>query len=160
MYAIYAPIIQDEFADFITLWNRHKIRTQKNRQHVVSGSPIDLYNTQDIRNWGVPLGEEEDSNDRIALRTMLNPLQDIEIDTFLPAETTDWCTRELSEMGFFQQEIESFDRPFLLAYTTLQQCIQEHQQTGQLPILGLTPIPTGGAHQYIRKSVITRTIGY
>ncbi|KAM4062484.1 hypothetical protein HRG_013658 [Hirsutella rhossiliensis] len=52
LYAIYTPMIRDEFATFVDLWNSHKIRTQRNRQHVISGRPIDLYNTDQAPNWG------------------------------------------------------------------------------------------------------------
>ena len=116
-------MLQDEFADFIALWNGHKIRTQKNRQHVISGRPIDLYNTNDVRNWGVLLSDSESGDDRQALRTMLEPLEDIDIDSFLQEETEAWCVSQLTEMGFFNEELNNYQRPFITSYINLRQRI-------------------------------------
>lgn len=149
LYAIYAPIIQDEFAKFVSLWNGHKIRTQKNRQHVISGIPTDLYHTQDVRNWGIPLGEDDNADDRVVFRTMLDSVQEIDIDSFLSEETNNWCTTQLFEMGFFNEELDNFQRPHITAYITLRQRIKQHQESGQFPILRMTDIPLGGLERYV-----------
>lgn len=114
---------------------------------------MDLYHKQHVRNWGVPLGHDEESDDREALRTMLDPLQDCDIDSFLSEETAAWCTRELLLPGF-NNEINDPQRPFLPSYIQLRQRIQEHQQSGQLPILSLSPINHGGAQQFVRNTLL------
>ena len=50
VYAIYGPIVREEFATFMELWNGHKIHTQKSRPHIISGIPMDLYKTDQVRN--------------------------------------------------------------------------------------------------------------
>jgi hypothetical protein len=149
LYAIYGPMIKDEFADFIDLWNSHKIRTQKNRQHVISGQPIDLYNRRDVRNWGVTISEDEDAADNQALRTMLEPLQDIDLDSFLSTETEAWCTEQLSQIGLYDMNLDNHQRPYITVYLQLRVRIREHQESGQLPVLQLTPKPQGGIQEYV-----------
>lgn len=87
----------------MSLWNGNKICTQRNRQHVLSGILMDLYHKQDVRNWGVPLGCNEESNDREAFRTILTLLQDCDINSFLLEEIAAWCTRELSLLGLSKE---------------------------------------------------------
>ncbi|KAH6952508.1 hypothetical protein BKA56DRAFT_241223 [Ilyonectria sp. MPI-CAGE-AT-0026] len=41
-------MIRQEVADFTEMWNGHRIRPQKNREHLVAGIPMDLYNTSEV----------------------------------------------------------------------------------------------------------------
>jgi hypothetical protein len=77
-------MIRTDIAQFTLLWNSHSIRPQPNRPHVNPGIPQDLYNTDEIRNWGVPIAEG--SAEEQVLRTMYEPLQEIEIDEFMDQE--------------------------------------------------------------------------
>lgn len=157
--------MRDDFAAFVDLWNSHKIRTQKNRQHVVSGRPIDLYHTDTVRNWGVPLGDEQGSAQQ-ALYEMLQPLDCVDIDSFLTEETEAWCTQQLQDLQVFEEEPNSADRPFISSYLALRLRIQEHQQSGILPILQLSDIPRGGTQEYVnlfslrtsRKGILIRLL--
>ena len=85
IYTIYDPIIRNKFADFINLWNRYKIRMQKNCLYVISGILMDLYNLDNIGNWGISV------RDKISVVkifcTMFELLENIEIDEFLILET-------------------------------------------------------------------------
>lgn len=151
LYAIYAPQIQDEFADFVDLWNGHRIRMQKNRAHVISGRPMDLYNTREVRNWGVPIDGEGEGSDTEALHTMLAPLEDIDIDNFLTPDTFDWCQSRLLDLGFNGDQSLERDpmRPFFQIYLQLRQDIRDHIEGGnQGPTLALTAIPRGGVGRY------------
>ena len=80
---------------------------------------------------------------------MLEPLEDIDIDSFLQEETEAWCVSQLTEMGFFNEELNNYQRPFITSYINLRQRIQDHQESGQLPILQLSPVPLGGAQRFV-----------
>ena len=152
LYAIYSRQLQDEFADFVKLWNGHPIRTQKNHQHVISGIPMDLYRTDGVRNWGIALSDNENAPDCQALRTMLDPLRDIDIDSFLTPATEAWCTSQLEEIGFDQ--LQNDDRPFLNTYVELRERIHNHLESHLEPALELSPFPTGGIEQYVRIRIL------
>jgi hypothetical protein len=115
---------------------------------------MELYNTQDVRNWGISLSEDENSPDQEALRMMLRPLESIEIDLLLPEETEAWCTTQLQAMGFFEAEIDDPSRPFISFYLSLRQRVQDHQESRGLPSLQLLPNPTGGAQHFVSIKVI------
>lgn len=106
-------MIQEEFATFVDLWNGHKIRTQKNRPHVIPGIPMDLYRSDQVRNWGVTF-DHDDSCGQL-LRTMLQPLENVNIDEFLTSTTLQWCKQQLRLLNF-QPELrtaEDLVRPYL-----------------------------------------------
>ncbi|KAG6131192.1 hypothetical protein E4U28_007049 [Claviceps purpurea] len=150
LYATYGSKIREMFANFVELSNAHTIRKQNNREHVVSGKPIDLYCTEDVQNWGVHIGEDDDADDRMALNQMLDPLESVDIDRLLSQETEDWCDARLEEMGFFEAPITNPEEPHREFYLCLRQQIQEHQESGARPILELSPIPLGGLSEYMR----------
>ncbi|KAG6171952.1 hypothetical protein E4U51_008021 [Claviceps purpurea] len=150
LYAVYGPMIQGEIGDFVDLWNGHSIRNQRNRAHVVSGKPADLWRTQDAPNCGVRLSEDVDADDRVALNQMLDPLEAIDIDRFLVQETEDWCNDRLQEMGFFEARITDRERPHEEFYKQLQRLIQDHEDNSREPVLQLAPIPRGGLSEYMR----------
>ena len=143
-------MIREEFADFVELWNSHRIRPQRNRPHVISGIPMDLYRTDKVEDWGIPF--EEDDNCGQVLRTMLAPLESIEIDEFMTPATTEWCIQQLEDLGFDQtlRTEEDRKRPFLHIYIQLREHIQAHIVSGQEPLLELTSIPVGGTEVYVR----------
>jgi hypothetical protein len=151
-YAIYGQIIRDELADFVNLWNGHIIRNQKNRPNIKSGIPIDLYHTAADPDWGVPFDEDDDSPQQQLLRDMWQPLQSIDIDSLLPAETEAWCKAQLQGLGFEANLAEEDDhkRPFVGFYLKLRDLIEKHQNSGLQPILGVSQIHTGGAAEHER----------
>jgi hypothetical protein len=79
-------MIWEEFATFVELWNSHKIHIQKSRLYVISGIPMDLYKTDQVRNWGI-LFEDDDDYDQL-IHIMLEPLEDIDIDEFMTPATS------------------------------------------------------------------------
>ena len=81
---------------------------------------------------------------------MLHPLDEVEVDLLLSEETEAWCTRQLQEIGFFEQEISDPARPFISSYMTLRDRIRKYQENQSLPVLALPPIPRGGARLYVR----------
>ncbi len=152
IYAIYGPVIRDELAKFVELWNGHRIRNQPNRPNVRSGIPQDLYHTIEDPNWGVPFSQQHDSPEQQLLRDMLQPLADLDIDNLLTEETEAWCNQRLQEMGFSARlDLEDdIHRPFVNVYMGLVDMIEKHQKSGYQPLLQLTPIPLGGAAEYER----------
>jgi hypothetical protein len=91
-------MIREEIANFVELWNGHKIRMQKNCPHVVSGIPMDLYKTDQVRNWGISFDDDDDCGQLI--HTMLEPLEATEIDEFMTSETSNWYNQQLQNLRF------------------------------------------------------------
>lgn len=52
MLAVYIPIIRHATNEFVQQWNRHKIEKSRQRPHVVSGKPVQLYNYSDAPDCG------------------------------------------------------------------------------------------------------------
>lgn len=113
---------------------------------------MDLYHTTNDPNWGVSLSQDDNSPDQQLLRDMLTPLESIDIETLLPTETEAWCNQRLKEIGFKARlDLEDdFKRPYVDAFIQLRDLIEQHQKSGYLPILQLTPVSTGGAMEYER----------
>jgi hypothetical protein len=61
MLAVYLPIIRDEVASYVDIWNNHSIRAQKERPHMISGKPKVNYflsMMKKIPNCGRPIDPE------------------------------------------------------------------------------------------------------
>ncbi|KAG6134800.1 hypothetical protein E4U22_002228 [Claviceps purpurea] len=141
LYAIYGPMIQDHFAQFVASWNHQTMRTQRNGEQVIAGTPVDLYQSPSAHDWGIPLSQDPNADDRIALNEMLDPLKSVNNEQFLEQETEDWCSTQLQEMGFFEAEIEDYTEPHLSFYLQLRRRIKQHQESHAQPILRLAPVP-------------------
>ncbi|KAG6059499.1 hypothetical protein E4U32_003975, partial [Claviceps aff. humidiphila group G2b] len=102
---------REMLANFVQVSNAHTIRKQTNREHVVSGKPIDLYNTDSVQNWGVHINEDDNADDRMALNQMLDPLESVDIDRLLAQDTENWCDARLQELGFFEAPITNAKEP-------------------------------------------------
>ncbi|KAL8797907.1 MAG: hypothetical protein Q9182_007132 [Xanthomendoza sp. 2 TL-2023] len=61
LYAIYLPIIRQQILDFVTNWNNHTIRKQKNRPNVQAGKPYMLFMhpNNHTQNYGTPVPREK-----------------------------------------------------------------------------------------------------
>ncbi|KAG5948897.1 hypothetical protein E4U60_000375 [Claviceps pazoutovae] len=143
LYAIYGPMIQDHFAQFVASWNHQTMRTQRNGEQVIAGTPVDLYQSPSAHDWGIPLSQDPNADDRIALNQMLDPLKSVDNEQFLEQEIEDWCSTQLQEMGFFEAETEDNTEPHLSFYLQLQlrRRIKQHQDSHAQPSLRLAPIP-------------------
>jgi hypothetical protein len=61
LLAVYIPIIREEVAAYVEIWNKHKIRKQKERPNVVPGKPVFNYHfshTKGVENCGRPIDPE------------------------------------------------------------------------------------------------------
>lgn len=147
-------MVRTDIAEFTLLWNSHSIRPQPNRPHVNPGIPQDLYNTDKVRNWGVPI--LEGSPEEEVLRTMYEPLQDIEIDDFMDAQTQAWCNDRLAELNFDVNSLrtdEDYIRPHLQTYLQLRRLVRQHLESGQEPQLSITQAPIGGTERYVCRTL-------
>lgn len=144
-------MIRQELADFVNTWNGHKVRTQRNRPHTIPGIPMDLYTTDEVPNWGIPI--QDGSPTMELLRTMYEPLDDIEIDDLMTFETTQWCESQLELLEFdaVLRTEEDHQRPFLNTYLQLRDIVRQHLNENREPVLQLTEIPTGGVDRYVRR---------
>lgn len=115
---------------------------------------MELYNSENVRNYGVFIDTDDGSPGRQAVEEMLTPLLDIDIDSFMTPETVDWCTQKLQMFGHNDNEIRSPKRPYINSYLALREEVKKHQESGLLPTLQLTPIPRGGFKEYVSKSFI------
>ena len=144
-------MIREEFAEFVELWNNHHVRPQKNRPHVIPGKPWDLYESDTVRNWGIPIPDS--SRESEILRTMDEPLKDINIDDFLTLETEAWGDNYLQTIGF-DWTLRTADytdfRPHLEVYLQLRQDIRQHIDENRTPQLQLIEAPRGGVSEYVR----------
>lgn len=135
---------------FQKLWNGHKIRTQKSRPFLVSGIPVDLYNTDQAKDWGVPFEEDDPCGE--VVRTMLAPLEEVNIDDFLTPATQEWCDRQLKAWGFTGTlEGEQLQRPHLYTYLRLRQAVREHcyRLEPEGPVDQAVPCQTSLAHELV-----------
>jgi hypothetical protein len=147
-------MIRNEIAEFVQLWNGHKIRSQPNRPHVVSGVPYDLYSTDKKPNWGVAFTEDDECGR--AVHTMMESVEDVNIDDFLTPETEQWCEERLREMEFNPSSLTDEDhvRPHLQIYLRLRDLIQNHLDQDAMPRLEMVPVRTGGVEEYVSYIII------
>ncbi len=83
---------------------------------------------------------------------MLQPLDLIDIESFLTAETDHWCADQLSEIGFNLENIHQVqsETPFLEVYKKMVVRVEKHMQTGNEPSLALVQPPTGSFAEYAK----------
>jgi hypothetical protein len=151
-------MVRADIAEFALLWNSHSIRTQPNRPHVNPGIPMDLYQTDQVRNWGIPIYEGSAAEE--VLRTMYKPLQDLEIDNFMDPQTQEWCNERLVEMNFDAESLrteEDHRRPHLQVYLQFRDIVRHQIDSGEEPRLAITDAPTGGTERYVRRLKPSRT---
>ncbi|KAG5914620.1 hypothetical protein E4U61_005521 [Claviceps capensis] len=117
------------------------MRTQRNGEQVTAGTPVDLYQSPSAHDWGIPLSQDPNADDRIALNEMLDPLKSVDNEQFLEQETEDRCSTQLQEMDFSEAEIEDYTKLHSSFYLQLWRRIKQHQDSHAQPILRLAPIP-------------------
>ena len=49
---VFVPILRDEIATFVEIWNEHRIRAQKDRPNHVAGIPNELYTDDATPRYG------------------------------------------------------------------------------------------------------------
>ncbi|KAL4864173.1 hypothetical protein BDV12DRAFT_205896 [Aspergillus spectabilis] len=143
LYAIYMPVLRIEITSFVRLWNNHSIRKQPNRPYLVSGKPYINYNRPEagIHNHGIQF-------DWDLFKKLHRDVQDWDADEYLPADTYNWTSVQLQELGFDPQNPPDnaggdIYMPFRMIYLELRARIQAHISGGSEPELGLSSRPTG-----------------
>lgn len=97
-------------------------------------------------NWGIPI-------DHSVLDEMARPLASIDIGSCLEQPTKEWCSRVLTEMGYNDEVLGTYEnpdklRPFKRFYLGLRDRIIQHIESGQPPLLLYRKAPTGGVAEY------------
>lgn len=161
-YAIYGPILRDELACFVDLWNRHTVPTHKSRPNVKACTPMGLYHNTNVPNWGVPFNRDDSSPDQRLLRHMVDPFQHIDIETLLPKDTEEWCDQRLQDIRSEPSLVLVDDpsKPFVREFIQLRDLIERHQKSGDSPILQLTAVRVGDAEKLehlIRRNYSTNS---
>ena len=121
--AVYSPILRRTLFEFVSLWNRHRIRSQGNRGYLIPGKPKMLYQCPEMsggRECGIV--PPADALDEYLAR---QDLQDFDSDEYLPPRTLEWCTESLARVGLNGLDRseasggERGDRPHVRAYMHL-----------------------------------------
>ncbi|PNH38462.1 hypothetical protein VD0002_g10272, partial [Verticillium dahliae] len=94
VYALYGPMIHQEVADFTEMWNGLRIRPQRNREHLVAGIPMDLYNTSQVENWALQLLEQN----------YLEPINNSLSGTELPGDVINSVDELMGHLGHLELE--------------------------------------------------------
>jgi hypothetical protein len=145
-YAVNMRLIREEAYEFMENWNTHKIRTQKNRPHTVSGKPWYLYESP------APLAEKCTSTpDPELVEKLRAELQTYDVDEYLPPATKEWCHQKALELGYDLDTLKASDvvttgtgqRLHGPVYNELREAIRQHIVSGAEPILTSTETPTG-----------------
>ena len=146
-HAVYMPILRTEFTEFISLWNNHRIRKQKDRPHAIAGIPSVLYNYPqadcEVATSGTQCGFQFDSR---ILEPLQQDLQGFDLDEFLPVTTLQWCEATLTLNGFTtpvdgRRVDESGYRVHCQAYRVLRTKVEEHMASQAEPELTETIRP-------------------
>ncbi|SMY20604.1 unnamed protein product [Zymoseptoria tritici ST99CH_1A5] len=93
MKFIYTPMIRKQLQGFVRTWNKHKIRRQRNRLHVIPGRPHVLYNYSQRPNQGDPIDTEY-------IKALNETTKGWKIHEYLPKTTIEFCKDILRREGF------------------------------------------------------------
>ena len=89
------PFIREECAQFVQQWNVHNIRVQKERPHVTSGQPWDLY-----ENSRLPAEEQMMVPNPDVVEKLMEEIEAYDIDEYLPKDTLNWCQQTMYDQGY------------------------------------------------------------
>ena len=148
-FAVYMLMIREACAEFVETWNKHRIRTQKNRPHAIAGKPWFLYGYP--KEPAVDCGSTPNPE---RVDALLKDVEAYDLDEFLPAATLEWCHESLwSQHGIDLASLTAKDlleeeglgrRAHGQTYLYLKQDIEQHLAAGNNnPTLKETPIPEG-----------------
>ncbi|SMY30079.1 unnamed protein product [Zymoseptoria tritici ST99CH_1A5] len=86
-------MIRKQLQGFVRTWNKHKIRRQRNRPHVIPGRPHVLYNYSQRPNQGDPIDTEY-------IKALNETTKGWKIHEYLPKTTIEFCKDILRREGF------------------------------------------------------------
>jgi hypothetical protein len=133
MRFIYMPIVRANVAHYVKTWNLHKIRRQRNRPYLPSGTPLQMYNHP---NTGEQMAERP--NGRV-LDKLDEKVASYNLDEYIPSDLFDRCSAIVSSAGF-NLPVQYVD-DHKEAYLVLRAELYSLQRAG-LPI-ELLEVPTG-----------------
>ncbi|OTA95619.1 hypothetical protein M434DRAFT_379329 [Hypoxylon sp. CO27-5] len=140
LLAVYMPIVRKEVDIFVTRWNKHYIRPQRDRANSVRGRPWENYFTPNpdfVSQWGIVVDNE--------LLTDIEALfEDDDIDQYLPEATFIWCEEFLTNVGLDRTKEDDHDWPYVEAYNQLRTAIQIELDNGNPQGFSLAPTPPAG----------------
>ncbi|KAF6238719.1 hypothetical protein HO173_003225 [Letharia columbiana] len=148
VYAIYMPLIREACYEFVTNWNVHKIRAQKNRPHVTAGKPWFLY-----AHPSAPAVECGSVPDPSLVDTLHQEVEAYDLHEYLPAATLEWCHERMRSLGFDPATLTAKGllkeeglgrRAHGYVFGLLRGEVQQHLNAGNKdPILSLIETPKG-----------------
>ncbi|KAI1430475.1 hypothetical protein GGR50DRAFT_698997, partial [Xylaria sp. CBS 124048] len=143
---VYMPIIRDETAQFVRLWNGHRIRHQRNRPHVIAGIPYQLYTAPDPTSDYIDCRATLDNAAWEELMQIVR-LDGLDIDEYLPATTMEICAKVSQPYAHRLHEKPSFTlkTPYMPEYEKLRAGLREYMNTRrpEEPELTLGTKPVG-----------------
>ena len=148
IYAIYMRLIRDACFLYVEEWNRHRIRSQKERTNVTAGVPWFLYEHPKV------YGAHDYSAvpDPDLVESFSQEVEAYDLDEYLPVDTLQWCRETMSTLGY---DLDTLTAGELLddgsgrrvhgqAFIQLKERIQQHLHAGNHdPILAESDIPIG-----------------
>lgn len=139
---IYLPQIHWEIGKFISAWNAHTIRAQRNRPHVVPGIPLNNYwdPGDEVKvNCAVPLNHESLGRLEEALE------HDREnVTRYLSHDIMQLCEAFMRRLDPATMPPRVHGSPLISEYRHLRACLQDHEHLQAAPLLRLADKPTGG----------------
>ena len=141
LLVIYMPIIRQEMAVFIEIWNDHSIHKQPNRPHVVHGRPfMNYFYPNDQVPWcGFPVNSDQVEKQQKDVQefSMYNHLSlsitlicFLDLDEYLPSATLQWCHMTLMKHNIhpdFAPPSEETVSPYHEEYLTLREAVKTSQ---------------------------------
>jgi hypothetical protein len=148
LLAIYMPILRTEFAEFIGIWNYHKIRKQRLRPGLAVGQPWKNYcrPNPSTANWGFSPEAAKVQRLRLCLDAW-----EWDMDAFLPPAVWEWCKARLELLGHYEERLATpyeEENPFMGTYFKLRDLIRVHIGTGTQPEMGRLKSPIGGIEEF------------
>lgn len=145
---IFMPQIRAEMVSFVHEWNAHTIRRQKNRPHVHSGKPTELYR-RPAKGKAIEC-KVRVPKDRFEKLKEVRDADGLDLQAYLPDEMMYLCDDFINAAEAPEQD-RNPETPFLGDYMYLRECLKKHEEEGKEPALSLLKRPTGNWDEFVER---------